>query len=41
MKAIIATTIFGVIMMFAGLAVNNKKSVVAIATLLFRNAIGC
>ena len=40
MKAIIATTIFGVIMMFTGLAVNNKKSVVAIATLLFAMLLG-
>ena len=35
MKAIIATTVFGIIMMFAGLMVNNKKSIVAIAAILF------
>jgi NADH-quinone oxidoreductase subunit N len=40
MKAIIATTIFGVIMMFAGLMVNNKKSIVAIATVLFAALLG-
>lgn len=40
MKAIIATTIFGVIMMFAGVMVNNKKSIAAIATLLFAALLG-
>lgn len=40
MKAIIATTIFGVIMMFAGLMVSNKKSIVAIATVLFAALLG-
>jgi NADH-quinone oxidoreductase subunit N len=35
MKAIIATTVFGIIMMFAGLMVSNKKSVAAIAAALF------
>jgi len=40
MKAIIATTIFGVIMMFAGLMVNNKKSIVVIATILFALLLG-
>lgn len=40
MKAIIATTICGVIMMFAGVMVNNKKSVAAIATLLFAVLLG-
>lgn len=35
MKAIIATTILGIIMMFAGLMVNNKNSIVAIASVLF------
>lgn len=40
MKAIIATTVFGVIMMFTGLMVNNKKSVVAVATLLFALLLG-
>lgn len=40
MKAIIATTVFGVIMMFAGLMVNNKKSVAAIAAVLFAALLG-
>jgi NADH-quinone oxidoreductase subunit N len=40
MKAIIATTIFGVIMMFTGLMVNNKKSVATIAALLFAALLG-
>ena len=40
MKAIIATTVFGIVMMFAGLVVNNKKSVVAIAALLFIALLG-
>ncbi len=40
MKAIIATTVFGIVMMFAGLMVNNKKSVVTIATLLFIALLG-
>src|SRR5271156_6471660 len=40
MKAIIATTVFGVIMMFAGLMVNNKKSIVAIAAVLFAALLG-
>lgn len=35
MKAIIAATVFGVIMMFAGFVVKEKKSVVAVATTLF------
>ncbi|MCB0700077.1 MAG: NADH-quinone oxidoreductase subunit N [Chitinophagales bacterium] len=34
MKAIIAATILGIVMMFAGLFVKEKKSVVTIATLL-------
>jgi NADH-quinone oxidoreductase subunit N len=40
MKAIIATTVFGIIMMFAGLGANNKKSIVAIATVLFAALLG-
>jgi NADH-quinone oxidoreductase subunit N len=40
MKAIIATTVFGIIMMFAGLEVNNKKSVAAIAAVLFAVLLG-
>ena len=40
MKAIIATTVFGVIMMFAGLMVNDKKSVSTIAVLLFAALLG-
>lgn len=40
MKAIIATTIFGVVMMFAGLMVSNKKSIVGIATVLFATLLG-
>jgi len=40
MKAIIATTVFGVIMMFAGLMVNNKKSIAAIAALLLATLLG-
>lgn len=35
MKAIIATTVFGVIMMFSGIMVNNKKSIAGLATMLF------
>jgi len=40
MKAIIATTVLGVFMMFAGIAVNNKKSIVALAILLFAALFG-
>ena len=40
MKAIIATTVFGVIMMFTGILVHNKKSIAAIATLLFTLLLG-
>lgn len=40
MKAIIATTVFGVIMMFTGILVNNKKSVAMLATLLFAVLLG-
>lgn len=40
MKAIIATTVFGVIMMFAGIVVNNRKSIAAIATVLFAALLG-
>jgi NADH-quinone oxidoreductase subunit N len=35
MKAIIAATILGIIMMYAGFVVKEKKSVLSIATLLF------
>ncbi|MGN6568539.1 MAG: hypothetical protein ACTHJ0_11330, partial [Flavipsychrobacter sp.] len=34
MKAIIAATILGIIMMFASIMVKNKKSIVALATVL-------
>ena len=40
MKAIIASTVIGVILMFAGFMVNNKKSVVALAALLFIALLG-
>ena len=40
MKAIIATTIFGIIMMFAGLMVNNKKSITTLASVLFAALLG-
>ncbi|MCD6012655.1 MAG: proton-translocating NADH-quinone oxidoreductase, chain [Flavipsychrobacter sp.] len=40
MKAIIATTVFGVIMMFAGLWVNDKKSIAGLATFLFAALLG-
>lgn len=40
MKAIIATTVFGIIMMFSGIVVNNKKSVAAIAAVLFALLLG-
>lgn len=40
MKAIIATTVFGIIMMFTGLMVSNKKSVAAIASVLFAVLLG-
>ncbi len=40
MKAIIATTVFGVIMMFIGLMVDNKKTVTALAGLLFVALLG-
>ncbi len=40
MRAIIATTIFGIIMMFSGILVNNKKSIGAIAVLLFTILLG-
>ena len=40
MKAIIATTVFGVIMMFAGLMVDNKKTVTSIAAVLFLALLG-
>ncbi len=35
MKAIIATTIFGIIMMFTGIWVSNKKTLATLAVLLF------
>lgn len=40
MKAIIATTIFGIIMMFAGLWANDKKNLSALAVLLFAALLG-
>ncbi len=40
MKAIIATTIFGVLMMFIGLLVDNKKTVAALAAVLFIALLG-
>ena len=40
MKAIIATTAFGIIMMFASLLTNSKKAVTTIAALLFVALLG-
>ncbi len=40
MKAIIATTVFGVIMMFAGIMVNEKKNLSTLAVLLFAALLG-
>jgi NADH-quinone oxidoreductase subunit N len=40
MKAIIATTVFGIIMMFAGFMVNNKKSATMLAVALFAALLG-
>ena len=40
MKAIIATTVFGIIMMFASIGVSNKKSLATLATLLFAALLG-
>ncbi len=40
MKAIIATTIFGVIMMFAGFMVSNRKTAVSLAAVLFAALLG-
>jgi len=40
MKAIIATTAFGIIMMFASLLTNSKKAVTTIAVLLFVALLG-
>jgi len=40
MNAIIATTVFGVIMMFAGIWVSNKNSITAIAAILFAALLG-
>ena len=40
MKAIIASTVFGVIMMFIGLMVDNKKTVTMLAAMLFIALLG-
>jgi NADH-quinone oxidoreductase subunit N len=40
MKAIIATTVFGIIMMFAGFMVNNKKNAATLAAVLFFALLG-
>jgi NADH-quinone oxidoreductase subunit N len=40
MKAIIATTIFGIIMMFASIWTNDKKSIATLATVLFAALLG-
>ncbi len=40
MKAIIATTVFGIVMMFSGIWVNEKKSIAAIAAFLFAALLG-
>jgi NADH-quinone oxidoreductase subunit N len=40
MKAIIATTIFGIIMMFTGAFVSNKKAAASLASLLFLLLLG-
>jgi NADH-quinone oxidoreductase subunit N len=40
MKAIIATTVFGIIMMFSGILVNNKKTVASLAAVLFAALLG-
>lgn len=40
MKAIIATTVFGIVMMFTGILVSNKRSVAAIAAVLFAVLLG-
>lgn len=40
MKAIIATTVFGIVMMFASLWVSDKKSITAFATVLFAVLLG-
>lgn len=40
MTAIIATTVFGIIMMFTGLFVNDKKTVTTIAAVLFLALLG-
>lgn len=40
MTAIIATTVFGIIMMFTGLFVDNKKTVTSIAAVLFLALLG-
>jgi len=40
MNAIIATTVFGIIMMFAGAFGSNKNGIIAIATVLFAILVG-
>lgn len=35
MKALIAATVFGIIMMFSGIVMHNRKSIATLATLLF------
>ena len=40
MNSIIATTVFGIIMMFASVLVRDKKSVAALATVLFAALLG-
>ncbi len=40
MKAIIATTVFGIIMMFASFLVNNKSTLATLATILFAALLG-
>jgi len=40
MNAIIATTVFGIIMMFTSIMADNKKTIAAIATVLFALLLG-
>jgi NADH-quinone oxidoreductase subunit N len=40
MKAIIATTVFGIIMMFSGVMLKDRKSIAAIAAVLFAALLG-
>ncbi len=40
MNAIIATTVFGILMMFIGLMVNNKKTVTSLAAVFFLGLLG-